>query len=309
MAALAAATGQRDFIFPEGAALALGVGVLRTPEWSTSRWRIVLLVPLCALAGHLLACAHAPSWVRELTGVTIALLLLETCGSRVAPALSAAVLPVVFDVRSWAYPIVVLLTCIAVVATLPAAQSDEHTIAHGSWPRTTAARAWLVIGVWITVAGPLLALPAATLSPPLFVSTLEWMSAPTRTLRAGIHRYGLLVAAAITGTLVARVCPAEWIAAPLAVLITLTLMNVADCRHAPALAISLIASIVHSPDAFSLITGVAVGAGVLYLAGSATIAKPRMIEARCRVRLGRPAPARSPVADESSAGVLSGRSG
>jgi hypothetical protein len=59
-AALAAATGQRDFIFPEGAALTFGVGVLRMHEWSASRVRIVVLVPLCALAGHLLACAYGP---------------------------------------------------------------------------------------------------------------------------------------------------------------------------------------------------------------------------------------------------------
>jgi CBS-domain-containing membrane protein len=117
-------------------------------------------------------------------------------------------------------------------------------------------------------------------------------------LRVGIRCYGLLVAAAITGTLVARVCPAEWIAAPLAVLITLALMNVADCRHAPALAVSLIPGIVHGLDARSLTAGVALGAGVLHLAGSAAIASPRMVEARWRVRLGRPAPARSPVADE-----------
>lgn len=269
MAALAAATGQRDFIFPEGAALAFGVGVLRTPEWSSSRWRIVVLVPLCALAGHLLACAHAPTWLRELTGVTVALLLLETCGSRVAPALSAAVLPVVFDVRSWAYPIVVLLSCLAVVATLHGTKPAVRAIGHSSWPRTTAVRAWLVIGVWIAVAGPLLALPAAALSPPLFVSVLEWMSTPTRTVRAGICRYGLLVAAAITGALVAWACPAEWIAAPLSVLITLALMNVADCQHAPAVAVSLIPGIVDSLDALSLIAGVALGAGLLYLAGSA----------------------------------------
>ena len=119
MAVLAAATRQPGFIFPEGAALAFGVGVLRMREWSASRWRIVVLVPLCALAGHLLACAHAPIWLCELTGITVALLLLETRGSRLAPALSAAVLAIVFDVRSWAYPMVVLLTCITVAATLP----------------------------------------------------------------------------------------------------------------------------------------------------------------------------------------------
>jgi hypothetical protein len=102
-----------------------------------------------------------PVWLRELTGVTIALLLLESCGARVAPALSAAVLPVVFDVRGWAYPIVVLLTCISVAAIRPAAKPGERAIGHRSWPPAIALRAWLVIGVWIAVAGPLLALPAA----------------------------------------------------------------------------------------------------------------------------------------------------
>jgi hypothetical protein len=268
MAVASTVTGQRDFIFPEGAALALGIGVLRLPDWTASRWRIAALPPVCAVIGHLLAAVDGPPWVLEIIGLTAALLLLQGLGSRIAPAISAAVLPVVFGVHSWAYPVVVLATCLVVIAALPRDNSGARAAAEGSWPRATAFRFWLITCVWIAVAVPLLSLPTAALAPPLFVSALEWMNTPDRAFDVGIRRYGLLVAAAVAGAIAAQASPAEWIAAPTAAAMTLALMNVIGCWHAPALAISLVPGIATGISPAGFIAGIGVGAAALYLAAS-----------------------------------------
>jgi hypothetical protein len=268
MAAASTVAGQRDFIFPEGAALALGIGVLRIPDWSTSRWRIATLPPACAVIGHMLSVIDGPPWVLEITGLTAALALLECLGSRIAPAISAAVLPVVFGLHSWTYPVVVLATCLFVTAALPLGNGGASTAAEGSWPRATAFRFWLITCVWIAVAVPMLSLPAAALAPPLFVSALEWMNTPDRSFVLGIRRYALIGAAAIAGVIAAQVSPAEGIAAPSAVAMTLVIMNITGCWHAPALAISLVPGIATDISPAGFIAGIGVGAAALYLAAS-----------------------------------------
>jgi hypothetical protein len=268
MAVVSTVTGQRDFIFPEGAALALGIGVLRTPDWTASRWRIAALPPVSAVIGHLVAAIDAPPWVLEIIGLTAALLLLEGLGSRIAPAISAAVLPVVFGVHSWAYPVVVLATCLVLSATLPRDNGAASAAAGGSWPRATAFRFWLIACIWIALAAPVLSLPTAALAPPLFVSALEWMNTRDRGFDLGIRRYGLIVAAAIAGAIAAQASPAEVIAAPTAAAMTLALMTVFGCWHPPALAISLVPGIATGISPAGFIAGIGVGAAALYLAAS-----------------------------------------
>lgn len=119
MLVLAAALGTHAIIFPEGAALAMGIWVLRIPGWSASRWRVAVLPPLCALVGVLLARSDQPAWAAMLAATAVALLVLQACDSRLAPAVSAAVLPVVFDVRAWSYPVAVLVICAVVAAGMP----------------------------------------------------------------------------------------------------------------------------------------------------------------------------------------------
>jgi len=48
MLALASALDTHAIIFPEGAALVMGIWVLGLPGWSASRWRVAALPPVRA---------------------------------------------------------------------------------------------------------------------------------------------------------------------------------------------------------------------------------------------------------------------
>jgi hypothetical protein len=262
-------SGHRDAIFPEGAALAFGIVVLGKPEWGASRWRIVALPSLCAVIGHFLAQMTWAPWAGEICAVSAALLVLRALRSRVAPALSAAVLPVVFGVRSWMYPAAVVITCAVIVAvvTLSSRRDDQQTSVSSAWQWDVVVGAWVMICSWILIAGPILSLPIAAVAPPLFVSALEWSSNDARTLARGMRRWSLVVGAALAGSVALKLAPAASIAGLAAVGVTLGLMRVLATPHAPALAISLVPLIAGPIGTWNFTIGIAVGAAALYLSG------------------------------------------
>ncbi|MDN4517456.1 hypothetical protein JN086_04200 [Mycolicibacterium austroafricanum] len=99
--------GDRALIFPEGAALAFGVLVAGNPDWVRSRWRLVMLPTVCAVAGVVLADVALPGSAAELVALGFSVAVAQAFGGRLGPVVSAAVLPVVFGVTSWTYPVTV----------------------------------------------------------------------------------------------------------------------------------------------------------------------------------------------------------
>ncbi len=268
MLALARVLGTSAIIFPEGAALAMGIWVLGLPGWTASRWRALVLPPLCAAGGVALVGADLPRVIAAIVAVTSVLLVLAAFDSRLAPALSAAVLPIVFGIDDWRYPAAVLAIC-AVICALwglvhhPAVpRLDDVLPKRYPWAVTTAA--WLVIVVWILCAGWLLALSAVVLAPPLFVSALEWLGRGDLTGADGLRRWALLVGAALAGSAALRLISVDWVAGSLALCLTLGLMRLLATPHPPALAIALIPQILGTSDPLHYTASVAAGAAALY---------------------------------------------
>lgn len=257
MLAIASALGMPDAVFPEGAALAMGVWVLRTPGWSASRWRIAVLPPAFALAGVALLRLELPATVAAALAVTLALLALQALDSRLAPALSAAVLPIVFDLRAWSYPLAVLAVSVVVAAGM---RGGSTPCVRYPWPFVR--RVWVVVAAWIVAGGQVL--PSFALAPPLFVAALEWLACGSLRPRDGARRWATLVGAGLAGSVAVEVVPSTWLAGTLAVVATLALMRALATPLPPALAIALIPQLVDTePVAFTL--AIAAGAAALHL--------------------------------------------
>jgi hypothetical protein len=271
MLALANTLGVHAIIFPEGAALVMGVWVLGLPGWAASRTHVALLPALCALAGTLIARSQLPTSAAAILAVVVALLVLQTLDSRLAPSLSAAALPVVFGVGDLSYPLAVLVISLVIAAAMPrlAGRRGPPALAAdrpGRYPVEVAAGGAIAIAAWILLGGELLALPVAALAPPLFVSALEWLGQGTCTLRRGLRRWLLLVCVALTGALAARLVDVHWLAGGLATAAALALMWLLSTPHPPALAIALIPQILEGVDPLGYAAAIAAGAGALYLA-------------------------------------------
>jgi hypothetical protein len=280
MLALASALGTHAIIFPEGAALAMGIWVVGLPGWSASRWRVAVLPAVFAAGGVGLLALGLDSAATAILAVTLALLALQALGTRLAPALSAAVLPVVFDVRAWSYPVAVLAISLVVAAGMAwrhpiLAPPPADGVRRYAW--RTIGGAWIVICAWILIDGELLALPSVALAPPLFVSALEWLARGPLHASEGARRLAVLSGAALAGSAAVALVPVGWIAGALAVAVTVALMRVLSTPHPPALAIALIPQILGpAPAPLSFTIAAAAGAAALYLGVFALTRAPQM---------------------------------
>lgn len=280
MLALASGLGAHAIIFPEGAAIAMGVWSLALPGWAACRWHVATLPPLCALLGVGLVALDLPAHAAPVLAALLSALVLQAADSRLAPALSVAVLPTVFGVEELAYPLSVLAICVVIAATMPwlsrrrgpPAVPGDATGRYG-WQTIGAGLA--VTAAWVLIGGELLALPAAFLAPPLFVSALEWLGQRACTLRRGMRRWTLLVAAGLAGAVAAQLIAAPWLAGAAAIAATLALMWLLRTPHPPALAISLIPQILNGPDIVGYTFAIATGAAVTYVG---VLAAHRMTE-------------------------------
>lgn len=129
---------------------------------------------------------------------------------------------------------------------------------------------WAVLASWILLGGPILALPAAALAPPLLVAAVEWLAGTDRSAATGVRHWLMIVGAAALGVTGASAVDPPWVGGVMALAATLVLFGLvsSSAPHPPALAICLIPQVtgVSSPAVF--VASIAGGAAVLYVVAS-----------------------------------------
>lgn len=115
-------------LFPELGPLA--VTVLSRPygRWASSPWRLVGVPTAAAMCGLWIRNHVAIESLALLLAVLATRLLLSLLRSSLAPALSAAALPVILGIHSWAYPVQIAIGLIglsAVLAVLRRRQGEQ----------------------------------------------------------------------------------------------------------------------------------------------------------------------------------------
>ena len=110
MFAVAEHTGQREIIFPEISALALGGWILNKTPWRSSTLDFWLSPTLGALTGMLMVrfLPYAPAFMIAGAFLLVALQL-KLLRSGVLPSISAAILAIITRSGSWYYPLSVCL--------------------------------------------------------------------------------------------------------------------------------------------------------------------------------------------------------
>ncbi len=273
MLVLSTATRDANLIFPEAAAIAFGVLALRLPGWSRSPLKLALVPPTFAAVGVVIANAGLSRPVGVILAISLAVLGLQLVASRLAPSVSAGVFPVVFDVRSWMFPLTVLGLCglLAVISGLErsrARSADGYTAeakaAEGRLPAAVMTVVWAVAVLWVLVAWPVLGLAAAAVAPPMIVATIEQTLSDTSAL-AGLRHWAVLVFAAAEGALAMGHVPTAWGSGLLAVAAVLLTFALAGGLYPPALAIALIPQVLGTAvDPGKFVANIAVGAAVLF---------------------------------------------
>ena len=107
--ALSTLPGWGFLLFPELGPLSASVLSQPSGRWASSPWQLVV-VPTAAAVCGLWISDHIPvESLALLLAVLTARLLLSLLRSSLVPALSAAALPVILDIHSWAYPMQIAL--------------------------------------------------------------------------------------------------------------------------------------------------------------------------------------------------------
>ena len=107
---------QKEIIFPEITAIAVGAFMAPGLSWKTSRIRILIFIMICALAGvGIVLFVPGAVWFRVTLAYGIAEVIYLLSGTSFAPMISAIALPVLLGTESPIYPMAAFLLTVLIL--------------------------------------------------------------------------------------------------------------------------------------------------------------------------------------------------
>ncbi len=201
-------TGEAEVIFPEMAALAIGMWIIDKPVWRIGRGLTVALMTAGAAAGVcIVRYAQLPQPAALALAFAFAAAALVCTRTTLLPLLSACMLPVLLGTRSWVYPLSVLLLTLLLVRGRRALERRGLRRATAPEPAKPFRKRELVR--WAGLLASILAATGLALGtgapylilPPLIVTHAELVHSKAGFRNRPLQILGLLFAAALTGTL------------------------------------------------------------------------------------------------------------
>lgn len=272
MVVVADVSGQSEVIFPEAAALCVGLWLMPKAVWNIRGWQIPLYLTTAASIGLTLnlwlpACFE----IRFAFAFVLVMGLLRLVRCNMYPTVSAAMLPVLINTSSWLYPV-----CVLVISTLLALgrgwlrqeeRPEYHPFGGGQLVLLTVA---VCLPLVATYCAPIPTMRFLAV-PPLVVTMIEFANRRSGFRERPWTIWALIVAAAGLGTLTCLLLHHRW-GLPLALgtFVTVSLMLLLFRRFkpfAPALAIAIVPALLpcEALPWFPLLT--ALGGGWFILAG------------------------------------------
>ncbi len=267
--------GEREIIFPEIAAIAVGMLLAPRRPWQVSRWRVLVLISLSAVVGLAVSVLlPLPLWEKMCMAFLLAQVLLVFGGTSFAPLISAAVLPVMLGTESMVYLIAaVSLTALILLVNYalerfglraPEAYCPVHPPEGRAWARVMLR--CLLGCVCIALAVTLRA--RYMVAPPMLVAFTEFMNAESPAKRKPWKAIALIAFCAAAGA-VSRLALSVALGLPLTVsaiaaaVILLWLLREFDMYLPPAAALTVLAMLIPQSDLIVYPVEILVGIAVL----------------------------------------------
>lgn len=116
MVGVAELLNEKEIIFPEITALAVGYMVAQKRSWKVNGKRMLLLITICATVGVLIVrYSRLTLFPQMIIAFSFAQILFMFSGTTFAPFVSAIVLPVMMQTKSFIYPISAVILTIFVI--------------------------------------------------------------------------------------------------------------------------------------------------------------------------------------------------
>jgi len=199
---------EKEIIFPEIAALILGLWIVEKRIWTISRSMVVILMTASAVFGVLLV-LYSP--YNLLINIAISFSFTSFClyatGTNLIPIISASMLPVLLGTHSWVYPLSVFSMSLLLVSvqwileklglrkiinSCSTKTPHKHSISH--WIK-------LLMGLIIIALIPVYSHRLYIIVPPLVVTFVEFSSSSAGFRNRPVHIFFILIVSSIMGSL------------------------------------------------------------------------------------------------------------
>lgn len=267
-----------EVLFPEMAALVLGLWVIDKKLWTVRRPMLVILMTICAIFGILIVrYSPFPMLINIAISFVFTSLCLSITRTTLIPITSAAMLPVLLGTDSWVYPLSVFIMCLLVVSGQWLLEKSRlrQTIVFeakkGPYKHNPAHWMTLLCCLLLIAAVPVTIGRLYFIVPPLVVMFIEFSSSSAGFRNRPIQVYFVMVISATLGT-VFQYYLHTLLGFPVMITVLLLflclffLFEIVGKPFAPACAIALVPMIIPQENLLYYPVQVAIGSGIFLFA-------------------------------------------
>ena len=279
MTAAACLLGNKEIIFPEIAAIAVGGLIAPKMVWNTNKRRILFFITLCAVLGvGIVRYVPLPLWMQMAMAFFISQIIFIYSGTSFAPMISAIVLPVMLQTETIIY--IVLTTLILIFRYwLEKTDMTEQTVYQKT--ETPAKKDYKAVLLRTLIAAVIIFAAVSldakfVVAPPLLVAFTEFSKPSCGARKKAVKAVLVTGASAFVGALFRYLLCMHfltlplYIAAALTILAVILLMKRTAMFIPPAGAVSILAmlipesKVVWFPVQITLGAAIAMGAALVF---------------------------------------------
>lgn len=207
MVAVAEMLHEKEILFPEMAALVIGMWIVDKRVWKVRCWQMLWLMTLGAGAGVLIVLYSS---LPLAFNVTLAFLFAAVCllfaRSSLFPLISACVLPVLLGTKSWIYPLSVFVMTLIIISVQRWMETGglrnviTYEPVERHWPVDVKRWIYLLISVFFVSCLAVYTSNFYFIIPPLIVAYVEFVNSKSGFRNRPVLTVLLLVTGSLVGT-------------------------------------------------------------------------------------------------------------
>ena len=266
---------EKEIIFPEITALAVGYMVAKKRSWKVNGKRMLSLISTCAFVGvGVVRFMNAPILVEVVFAYSLAQVLFMYSGTTFAPFVSAVVLPVMMQTDSLVYPISAFVLTLLIIVfheiflKLGIREDEEYNpvMLNSMEDKLDAAIRILCVTVMASVA--FFSGYRFIIAPPLLVAFTEFSRPRNKTRNKPVKTVCVITLCAMVGVVSRYVCDIKLslpltVAAVIATSIMLIILNKTEMYMPPVGAITMLSMIIKKEILFTYPIQIFVGSVVI----------------------------------------------
>ncbi|MBN1058432.1 hypothetical protein [Clostridium botulinum] len=226
MIVMAEFTGEKEIIFPEVLALAVGAWISDKQPWKINKIGLVALMTLSSTFGTCIVRYFSfPLIIKFMIALIFIGLILKLTQTTLVPTISAAILPILLNTETWIYPISVCIMSVIIVLVqygmekyglreCENKQVEETEISKNQRKLETIRLSKIFLVTTILAALAFTSKNMFIIAPPLIVGFIELSNVQSKARNNNKKIFMLFVFASIIG-MVSRVFISEYLSLPL----------------------------------------------------------------------------------------------